>query len=164
MIPPKRMSSAQDNQPHGEYSQHLIAIAKLLTPVTAVPEESPPNKGGGDLPPNRTSTAVTEPVVQPQSAVPPQPSFLVQIPPPGQTGMGRWVHTPSHLGDAAYHCNALVQSEMAHVADYHPLTLLQMFAPTIKQPKGHPDVMPLHIALQQPDQDKFVDPMAKELQ
>ena len=47
--------------------------------------------------------------------------------------------------------------------DYHPLALLQMFAPMIKHPEGYPDAMPLLIALEQPDQDKFVDTMAREL-
>ena len=77
--------------------------------------------------------------------------------------MGRWVHTPFHFGYTTYHCNALMQSTIVHIVDYHPLTLLQMFAPTVKQPERYHDAMPLHIALQQPNQDNFVDAMAKEL-
>ena len=38
-----------------------------------------------------------------------------------------------------------------------------MFTSSIKQPEGYPDVMPLHIALQQPDQSKFIDAMDREL-
>ena len=67
------------------------------------------------------------------------------------------------FGYTTYHCSALTPSAIAHVVDYHPLVLLQMFAPMIKQPDRYPDAMPLHIALKQPDQDKFVDTMAKEV-
>ena len=62
----------------------------------------------------------------------------------------------THFGYAAYHCNVIMQSAIAHVADYHPLTLLQWFVSTVKQPEGYPDAIPLHIALQQPDWEKFV--------
>ena len=51
------------------------------------------------------------------------------------------------FGYAAYHCNVIMQSAIAHVADYHPLTLLQRFVSTVKQPEGYPDAIPLHIAL-----------------
>ena len=55
------------------------------------------------------------------------------------------------------------QSAITSIADYHPLTLLQMFASSTKKPEEYLDAMPLHIALQQPDQNKFIDAMVQEL-
>ena len=52
---------------------------------------------------------------------------------------------------------------MAHVVDHHPLALLQMFASTVKQPDRYTYVIPLHIALQQPNRDPFIDAMEREL-
>ena len=51
---------------------------------------------------------------------------------------------------------------LAMVANFHPLAALQVF-PTTKQPDGYPDAMPLHLAFIQPDQEKFVCTMEKEL-
>ena len=56
-----------------------------------------------------------------------------------------------------------MQSTLTSVANYQPLTLLQMFASLIKQPEGYPDAMPLHITLQQPNWAKFIDVMDREL-
>ena len=39
----------------------------------------------------------------------------------------------------------------------------QAFAAHISQPDGYPDAMSLHVALPQPDHDKFIASMEKEL-
>ena len=49
------------------------------------------------------------------------------------------------------------------VCDFHPFTGLRAFASTIAQPDGYPDAMPLNVAMQQPDRDKFIAAMAREL-
>ena len=48
--------------------------------------------------------------------------------------------------------------------DFHPFARLWAFASTIAQPDGYPDAMPLNVALQQPDLDKFIHAMARELE
>ena len=46
---------------------------------------------------------------------------------------------------------------------FHPLASLQTFVSSITQPDGFPNAMPLHIALQQLDKDKFVEAIQWEL-
>ena len=49
------------------------------------------------------------------------------------------------------------------IADLHPLACLQMVSADIQQPEGYPDPMPLEVSLAQPDRDKFIGAMEKEL-
>ena len=103
----------------------------------------------------------TEP--EPQIApVPPEETpqpYPVDIAPTGQTRTGRQVRPPSRLSLIAYHCCFMAQDVAKTLADYHPLALLQMMSTAAIKP----DVMPLHIALQQEDCDKFIQAMVKEL-
>ena len=50
------------------------------------------------------------------------------------------------------------------ILNFHPFASLRAFASTITQPDGYPDAMPLNVALQQPDRDKFIHAMARELE
>ena len=55
------------------------------------------------------------------------------------------------------------QTGINSVFGFHPFASLQAFASTIAQPNGYPDAMPLNMAMQQPDRDKFINAMAWEL-
>ena len=55
------------------------------------------------------------------------------------------------------------KTALAGIADLHPLACLQMVSADIQQPEGYPDAMPLEVALAQPDHDKFIGAMEKEL-
>ena len=57
----------------------------------------------------------------------------------------------------------MAQTSIKSIFDFHLFASLQAFASTITQPDGYPDAMPLNMAMQQPDQDKFIDAMAQEL-
>ena len=57
----------------------------------------------------------------------------------------------------------MAQTGIRSAFDCHPFASLQAFASTIAQPDGYPDAMPLNVAMQQPDWDKFIDAMAREL-
>ena len=48
------------------------------------------------------------------------------------------------------------------IFDVHPFAGLRAFASTIAQPDGYLDAMPLNVALQQPDRDKFIHAMVHE--
>ena len=50
------------------------------------------------------------------------------------------------------------------ILNFHLFASLRAFASTITQPDGYPDAMPLNVALQQPDRDKFIHAMARELE
>ena len=89
----------------------------------------------------------------------PPPTYPINIAPTGTTRTGRQVRTPSRSGYAAY----LAKSALAGIAHLHPLACLQMVSADIQQPEGYPDAMPLEIALAQPDHDKFIGAMEKEL-
>ena len=73
--------------------------------------------------------------------------------------MGQQIHKPSRFSFVAYHCHHLAQSTITSVVDFHPLVSLQMFISSIAQPNGYLDAMPLHVALQQPDKQQFLDTM-----
>ena len=53
---------------------------------------------------------------------------------------------------------------MPFVFNFHPFASLHAFASTITQPDCYPDAMPLNMAMQQPDHDKFINAMACELE
>ena len=87
----------------------------------------------------------------------------VVIAPSGYTRTGRQIRQPARFAYAAYHYKNLAQTVIRSVFKFHPLASLQAFASTITQPDGYPDAMPLNVAMQQPDRDKFIDAMAWEL-
>ena len=91
-----------------------------------------------------------------------QPS--VDIAPTGYTRTGRQVCHPARFAYTAYHCKNLAQTGIQSVFDFHPFASLRAFASTIAQPDGYPDAMPLNVALQQPDRDKFINAMTRELE
>ena len=49
------------------------------------------------------------------------------------------------------------------VVDFHPPTSLKTFVSSILQLDGYPNAMPLHVALQQQDKDKFAEAVQWEL-
>ena len=88
----------------------------------------------------------------------------VIIAPSGYTRTGRQVCHPAQFAYAAYHCKHLAQTGIQSVFDFHPFASLQAFASTIAHRDGYPDAMPLDMAMQQPDHDKFIHAMACELE
>ena len=88
----------------------------------------------------------------------------VVIAPTGFTQTDRQIRHPARFAYAAYHCKHLAQTGIQSVFDFHPFASLRAFASTIAQPDGYPDAMPLNVALQQPDSDKFIHAMVRELE
>ena len=95
---------------------------------------------------------------------PPVNQSPIVIAPMGYTRTGCQVRHPARFVYATYHCEHLVQTGIQFVFDFHPFASLRAFASTIAQPDGYPDAMPLNMALQQPDRDKFIHAMARELE
>ena len=95
---------------------------------------------------------------------PPANQSPVVIAPMGYTRTSCQVHRPARFVYAAYHCKHLAQTVIQSIFDFHPFSSLQAFASTIAQPDGYPDAMPVNVALQQPDCDKFIHAMARELE
>ena len=91
-----------------------------------------------------------------------QPHLIIA--PTGYTRTGHQIRRPARFAYAAYHCKHLAQTGIQSVFDFHPFSSLRAFALTIAQPDGYPDAMPLNVALQQPDRDKFIHAMAHELE
>ena len=91
-----------------------------------------------------------------------QPPIIIA--PTGYTRTSRQIRHPARFAYAAYHCKHLAQTGIQSVFDFHPFASLRAFALTIAQPDGYPDAMPLNVALQQPDCDKFIHAMARELE
>ena len=87
----------------------------------------------------------------------------VIIVPSGYTRTGHQICQPARFVYAAYHCKNLAQSGIQSVFNFHLFASLRAFASTIAQPDGYPNAMPLNMAMQQPDWDKFIDAMAREL-
>ena len=144
--PQRHQHTTPSLQPYGSnIPQALVELPALVHEATA-------------------PSPVTEPV---EPDPPPAPNFPVNIAPTGQTRTGRAIRAPSRFAQAAYHCCCVAQRLIdGSIADFHPLTLLQMVATSfadIQQPDGYPDYMPLHVALAQPDQEKFIDAMEREL-
>ena len=88
----------------------------------------------------------------------------VVIAPSGYTRTGCQIRRPARLAYAAYNCKHLAQTGIQSVFDFHLFASLQAFASTLAQPDGYPDAMPLNVALQQPDRDKFIHATARELE
>ena len=95
---------------------------------------------------------------------PPLNEHPVIIAPTGYTRTGHQVRCPARFAYAAYHCKHLAQTGIQSVFDFHPFASLRAFASTIAQPDGYPDAIPLNVALQQPNRDKFIHAMARELE
>ena len=169
--------SAPKNQPapslppYGQdIPQALQDLSHLLLDIPAAahePEES-------SIPPAEEPTPIT-PVAAPEAQDPVQvpvghpqqeaqsSDAPVVIAPSGYTRTGRQVRRPARFAYAAYHCRNMAQTGIQSVCDFHPFAGLQAFASTIAQPDSYPDAMPLNVAMQQPDRDKFIAAMAREL-
>ena len=116
------------------------------SPAAAEPQDPAPNQGERHQ--QQSSTM--------------QPSVVIA--PTGYTRTGRQIRRPARFAYAAYHCKHLAQTGIQSVCDFHPFACLRAFASTIAQPDGYPDAVPLNVALQQPDRDKFIHAMAGELE
>ena len=137
----------------------LLPLAYLHTPLKFRPlsyqvmilEAPEASQAAADLP--QAVPAAPEP---PRA---PPPTYPINIAPTGSTRTGCQVRTPSRFGYAAY----LAKTALAGIANLHPLACLQMVSADIQQPQDYPDAMPLEVALAQPDHDKFIGAMEKEL-
>ena len=169
--------SAPTNQPASslpsygrDIPQALQGLSRLLPDIPATvhePEEPsiPPAEGPTPITPVAAPEAqdpVQVPVVHPQRDAQSRDAPVV-IAPSGYTRTGRQVRRPARFAYAAYHCRHLAQTGIQSVCDFHPFAGLQAFASTIAQPDGYPDAMPLNVAMQQPDRDKFIAAMTREL-
>ena len=125
---------------------HTLPMEEPAGPVTTEPQDPAPNQ-------------VVRHQQEPLATQPP-----VVITPTGYTRTGHQIRHPARFAYAAYHCKHLAQTGIQPVFDFHPFAGLQAFASTIAQPDGYPDAMPLNVALQQPDCDKFIHAMARELE
>ena len=98
-----------------------------------------------------------------------QPPIIIA--PTGYTRTGCQIRHPARFAYTACHCKHLAQMGIKSVFDFHPFGLLhrpfaslRAFASTIAKPDAYPDAMPLNVALQQPDRDKVIHAMARELE
>ena len=157
--------------PYGrDIPQALQDLSQLLpdVPATGHQPEEPSN------PPAEEPTP-TSPIATPEAQDPvhvpvehhqqdaPSVDPPVVIAPSGYTRTGCQVRRPARFPYTAYHCKNLAQTGIQSVCDFHPFASLWAFASTIAQPDGYPDPMPLNVAMQQPDRDKFISAMAREL-
>ena len=169
--------SAPTNQPapslpsYGrDIPQALQDLSHLLPDIPAAahePEEPsiPPAEEPTPITPVAAPEAqdpVQVPVVHPQQDAQSSDAPVV-IAPSGYTRTGGQVQRPARFAYAAYHCRHLAQTGIQSVCDFHPFAGLRAFASTIAQPDSYPDAMPLNVAMQQPDHDKFIAAMAREL-
>ena len=169
--------SAPTNQPtpslpsYGrDIPQTLQDLSHLLPDIPAAshkPEEPSitPDEEPTSIPPVTALDAqdpVQVPVVHPQQDAHSSDAPVV-IAPSGYTRTGRQVQRPARFAYAAYHCRHLAQTGIQSVCDFHPFAGLRAFASTIAQPNGYPDAMPLNVAMQQPNREKFITAMAWEL-
>ena len=150
--------------------QALQDLSQLLPDVPATghqPEEP-------SIPPAEEPTPTT-PIATPEAQDPvhvpvehhqqdaPSGNPPVVITPSGYIRTGHQVRRPARFAYAAYHCKNLAQTGIQSVCDFHPFASLRAFASTITQPDSYPDAMPLNVSMQQPDRDKFISAMAREL-
>ena len=94
---------------------------------------------------------------QPEGPSNDPPVFIM---PSGYTQTGCQICQPARFAYAAYRCKNMTQTGIKSVFDFHPFASLRVFTSTITQPDGYPNVMPLNVAMQQPNWDKFIDAMA----
>ena len=158
-------------RPYGrDIPQALKDLSQLLLDAPATTDgdqvQDPP-ASPTEEPTGPVETEVQDPVpgqVEHHQQEPPSNQSPVVIAPTGYTQTGHQVRCPAQFAYAAYHCKHLAQTGIQSVFDFHPFASLQAFASTIAQPDGYPDAMPLNVALQQPDRDKFIHAMARELE
>ena len=140
-----------------------IPDALLQLPDSSVPQANDePDQVTIPKAPEAPQAAADLPQAVPAAPEPPgapSPTYPINIAPTGTTRTGRQVRTPFRFGYAVY----LAKTALAGIADLHPLACLQMVSADIQQPEGYPDAMPLEVALAQPDCDKFIGAMEKEL-
>ena len=144
------------------YASEVLA-ALLQLPDLSIPQANN-ELDQVDIPeaPEAPQAAADLPQVAPAAPEPPGSpplTYPVNIAPTSTTCTGHQVRTPSQFGYAAY----LAKTALAGIADLHPLACLQMVSADIQQPEGYPDAMPLEVALAQPDCDKLIGAMEKEL-
>ena len=147
--------------------QNLSNLLPDIPVTTHEPEEPsvPPAEEPTQIMPVTTPEAHDPhqvPVVHPQQDTQSNDAPVV-IAPSGYTRTGRQVRRPARFAYAAYHCQHLAQTGIQSVCNFHPVAGLQAFVSTIAQPDGYPDAMPLNVAMQQPDRDKFIAVMVREL-
>ena len=144
------------------YASNILA-ALLQSPYSSVPQaNNEPDQVIIHEAPEAPQAAADIPQAVPTATVPPRappPTYPINIAPTGTTRTGRQVRTPPRFGYAAY----LANTALVGIADLHPLACLQMVSADIQQPEGYPDAMPLEVVLAQPDRDKFIGAMEKEL-
>ena len=154
----------------GDIPQALQDLSQLLPDVPTMEEDHQPEEPS--IPPteeltNQIDNSAAQDTVQAQvdDHQPEGPSNdpPVIIAPLGYTRTGRQIHQPARFAYVAYHCKAMAQTGIKSVFNFHPFASLRAFASTIAQPDAYPDTMPLNVAMQQPDRDKFIDAMAWEL-
>ena len=157
--------------PYGrDIPQALQDLSQLLPDAPATEDNGQPEEPS--TPPTEEPTSQVEnPEAQDPAQVQvehhqqeaPSNDSPVIIVPSGYTQTGRQVRRPARFVYAAYHCKNLAQTGIQSIFDFHPFASLRAFASTIAQPDGYPNAMPLNVAMQQPDQDKFIDAMARGL-
>ena len=158
-------------RPHGrDIPQPLQGLSQLLpdAPGTTegdqvpdhpvLPMEEPTSPAAAEL----QDPAPDQVECHQQVSSPIQPPVVIA--PTGYSRTGQPIRRPGRFAYAAYHCKHLAQTGIQSVLNFHPFASLQAFALTITQPDGYPDAMPLNVALQQPDRDKFIHAMARELE
>ena len=140
-----------------------IPATLLQLPDPSVPQASDePDQVIIPESPEAPQAAADLPQVVPAAPEPPgapPPTYPINIASTGMTRTGRQVRTPSRFGYVAY----LAKTAFAGIADLHPLACLQRVSGDIQQPEGYRDAMPLEVAFAQPDRDKFIGAMDKEL-
>ena len=156
-------TNAQAPTPHLPPYASEIPAALLQLPDPSVPQANDePDQVMIPEAPEAPQAAADLPQAVPAAPEPPgapPPTYPINIAPTGTMRTGRQVRTPSRFGYAVY----LANTALAGIADLHPLACLQMVSADIQQPEGYPDAMPLEVALAQPDRDKFIGAMEKEL-
>ena len=171
LISGPKHQSVTSLRPYGrDIPQALQDLSQLLpdSPATMDGDQVPdPPASPTEEPIGPVKTEVQDPVpgqVEHHQQEPPSNQSPVIIAPTGYTQTGRQVCRPVQFAYAAYHSTHLAQTGILSVFDFHPFASLRAFASTIAQPDGYPDAMPLNVALQQPDHDKFIHAMARELE
>ena len=148
--------------------QALQDLSQLLPDAPATTNQvQDPSAPPTEEPPGPVETELQDPAQgqakrhqqEPSANQPP-----IVIAPTGYARTGRQVCRPARFAYTVYHCKHLAQTGLQSVSDFHPFASLRAFASTIAQPDGYLDAMPLNVTLQQPDRDKFIHSMARELE
>ena len=150
--------------------QALQDLSQLLLDAPATEDDQQPEEPSTPLteePTSQVENSETQDPAQVQEDThqqgAPSNDPPVIIAPSGYTQTSRQVCRPAWFAYAAYHCKNLAQTGIRSVFDFHRFASLRAFTSTIAQPDGYPDAMLLNMAMQQPNRDKFIDAMAREL-